>query len=381
MADSRGVMIWPRHDPNPSGPVSGQTFFDTGDNTYRGWNGTNFIDLGFGGAQSVFQGILTPAQITADQNDYNPANLSTATILRLSSDTPFRALTGIAGGAAGRMLVLVNAGTSVIQLRRESASSTAANRFGFPADLRLEPQASITIHYDATLARWITFDSIFPDRIDPTTPTELVDDFLTVSTETGEMGALGWLWTNAAPASLAAPAGVVGVARITSNATANAVNDVRLVQAAGNAAFAYDQFDEMFFRLAPVAIGADFTVRFGICGDPTANPPASGVFIERLSTDTAYFGVARNTGAQTRTGAGLFTLVAGSYQTFRIRRVNATTVGFSVNRGAEVQVASNVPAAATVLQFFLQIVPTTAAARSMDWDFFSARLQPQSARW
>jgi len=47
----------------------------------------------------ALQGDISPAQITSNQNDYNPTGLATAGVLRLSSDAA-RNVTGIAAQAA-----------------------------------------------------------------------------------------------------------------------------------------------------------------------------------------------------------------------------------------------------------------------------------------
>ena len=77
-------------------------------------------------------GAASPAQITANVNDYAPAGLSTAAVLRLQSDVP-RTITGLAGGVSGRMVWLTNVGSQTISLATESVLSTAANRFDFGA--------------------------------------------------------------------------------------------------------------------------------------------------------------------------------------------------------------------------------------------------------
>jgi hypothetical protein len=105
-----------------------------------------------------------------------------------------------------------------------------------------------------------------------------------------------------------------------------------------------------------------------------------GAWIERLSTDTSFFGVARNGGVQSRTAA----LIAQdtTMHTFRIRRISATSLGFQVDRtGTEQVLTTNIPDAADIMAFGLQIIPTTVTARSCEVDFFSARGQPMSARW
>lgn len=99
---------------------------------------------------------ISPAQITSNQNDYNPAGLSTASVLRLNSDAA-RDITGLAGGADGRVLLIFNVGSFNIVLKDESASSTAANRFALNGDITLQPDNSVGLWYDSTSSRWRAF--------------------------------------------------------------------------------------------------------------------------------------------------------------------------------------------------------------------------------
>lgn len=98
-------------------------------------------------------GVLTPAQITSNTNNYAPTDLATATVLRLNTSGIFN-ITGLTGGSAGRILVIHNIGTNAFILIPESASSTAANRFSLSQEIRIAPNQSITLQYDATLTRW-----------------------------------------------------------------------------------------------------------------------------------------------------------------------------------------------------------------------------------
>jgi len=100
-----------------------------------------------------WQGDISPSQITADQNDYNPTNLATSTVLRLTSDAT-RNITGLQGGADGRIICLLNVGSNDIVLVNESASSTAGNRFTLAADFTMPPNESILLIYDSTSSRW-----------------------------------------------------------------------------------------------------------------------------------------------------------------------------------------------------------------------------------
>lgn len=100
-------------------------------------------------------GIVSPSQITGNQNNYDPAGLAGASTLRLSTDAT-RTITGLAGGTDGRVLVLENVGSNLLVLAHASGSSTAANRFLLPdsADLTIRPGRAVVLRYDGTASRW-----------------------------------------------------------------------------------------------------------------------------------------------------------------------------------------------------------------------------------
>ncbi len=107
---------------------------------------------------------------SASQNDYSPTGWngtqpSQATVLLLTPTVTLQ-ITGVAGGAAGRMLTLINAtdpagsGARLIVLPNQSASSSAANRFTFSNRQAwfLLPGDSMQFIYDGTASRWRPLD-------------------------------------------------------------------------------------------------------------------------------------------------------------------------------------------------------------------------------
>lgn len=103
-------------------------------------------------------GDVSPASIGSSQNNYNPSGLSTACVVRLTSSGSVN-ITGFAGGADGRLLMLSNIGSNIITLLDESGSSTAANRLilnynSLTTNLVMYPNASAVLLYDSTAARW-----------------------------------------------------------------------------------------------------------------------------------------------------------------------------------------------------------------------------------
>lgn len=99
--------------------------------------------------------IVTPPQITANQNNYNPTGLSTCQLLRLSSDAS-RDITGIAALSVTRTMVLMNVGAQNIVLKNQSASSSAANQIACPglADFTVNVGDAVTMLYDTTASLW-----------------------------------------------------------------------------------------------------------------------------------------------------------------------------------------------------------------------------------
>jgi hypothetical protein len=103
----------------------------------------------------ALSGTLTPTALSGNVNDYNPANLATAAILRIDGGAADRTITGLASSVNGRIITLTNIGSSnKLILSEQNASSTAANRFLSSANIELPPNTSVALRYDATSSRW-----------------------------------------------------------------------------------------------------------------------------------------------------------------------------------------------------------------------------------
>jgi hypothetical protein len=98
-------------------------------------------------------GVDSPAQITANQNDY--ALHATALYIRLSTDAS-RTITGFAAPATARQVVIVNVGVQDLVITNLDALSAAPNRVitGTGASVTIGPDESAVLFYDLTTARW-----------------------------------------------------------------------------------------------------------------------------------------------------------------------------------------------------------------------------------
>lgn len=104
-----------------------------------------------------FTGVISDV-VSADQNNYSPVGLASASEIRINFSGDF-VLTGLAGGAAGRIITLVNIGTGHGSLVNLSAASAAGNAFRLGRDLPLDPDDTIVLKYDAISGKWRRFAS------------------------------------------------------------------------------------------------------------------------------------------------------------------------------------------------------------------------------
>lgn len=96
---------------------------------------------------------LSPAQITANTDNYAPTGWNAyGKVLRLTTDAS-RNLTGLQGGYDGREAEIYNVGAQDLVLM-DDVTSTAANRFKLGANVTLNANEGIRLRYDATSSRW-----------------------------------------------------------------------------------------------------------------------------------------------------------------------------------------------------------------------------------
>jgi hypothetical protein len=103
--------------------------------------------------------VLSPAQITSNQNDYDPGQPG---VWRLSTDAS-RDITGILAQSDGMRLVVYNVGAFNVVLKHQNAGSAAENRIicagAGAVDITLAPNDSAEMYYDDTTERWRAFQS------------------------------------------------------------------------------------------------------------------------------------------------------------------------------------------------------------------------------
>lgn len=96
----------------------------------------------------------------------NNVNFGTGVLFRLTGASA-QTITGIAGGADGRIITLVNAGANAATLRNMNGSSLAANQIstGTGADIILPSGASVQLAYDSGASLWRVISDVVGNSI------------------------------------------------------------------------------------------------------------------------------------------------------------------------------------------------------------------------
>lgn len=99
---------------------------------------------------------LTPAQLTADTDDWNPG---VARTYRASCDAPRSVRSLHIGQVDGQECTIVNVGSHALTLVHEAGSGSTASRFrcNFGLDIELDADERATLLYDGTTQRWRAF--------------------------------------------------------------------------------------------------------------------------------------------------------------------------------------------------------------------------------
>lgn len=197
------------------------------------------------------------------------------------------------------------------------------------------------------------------------------DDFIVASTETGEVGALSWSFTNGSMVSANAEQYHPGIITRRSGTTAAQIASFYPGGAGTTTRFRYDEWTECTYIIACVTTGTDFAVRVGIISDATSNTPANGAYFEKLAADTAWFRVTRAASTETRNTTSVN--ISTSWVKFTVKK-NGANIEFYINGTLNGTHTTNIMAAATGILPFVQVIPSTTTARDLKMDLIQYRL-------
>lgn len=134
----------------------------TNERVFTAGNNVKVTDSGAGGVYTVdaakedfnLPGEISPTSFAVDQNDYNPAALSTASTIRVEP-TAVCAITGLSGWADGRVIIIENVGTATLKINHEDFASLGENRFYLQDPVIYIPRYGGAIFkYDIVNERW-----------------------------------------------------------------------------------------------------------------------------------------------------------------------------------------------------------------------------------
>ena len=112
-------------------------------------------------ANLAFTGIIEPAALASNTNDWSPTGIATASTIRMSASAAGVSITGLLAPATdGEIKILENVGSFAITLPPASASSAAANRFAIPKPLVVGPNTAVVLKYDTGDSRWRVVNAV-----------------------------------------------------------------------------------------------------------------------------------------------------------------------------------------------------------------------------
>lgn len=268
------------------------------------------------------------------------------------------------GHARNNMFTFLQPGAGGVTARSTGFTKPSQNNTVFSYSLG-NSSAVPAIEAGASLY-WITDTGLVNPALRPNfrIGARTKDDFQAGTGTGGAIGELGWalVGTYVVQASVA---GHPGFGRLSTGTSSGTISYLRLGNTGTAGVHSSDLFDVQFVvRLN--TNDADTAVRFGISDNPGVAPPANGLFIEKETADTSWFGVARSGSVQSRTAALAST--STNWVKLRIRRIDASTIGYSVDDGAEATLTNNIPSAA--LTAIVQIRNNAAADKTVDVDYF-----------
>jgi hypothetical protein len=213
--------------------------------------------------------VISPAQITADQDNYNPTGFLTSTMVRLDFDTGGRAITGFAAGTDGQRITLSNISANFGYYPGGHPDSSAGNRWLHGKDFIHYPYSNIDVIYDSTSGGWRIIGEENTEG-----KTGLFYEYNAGSTTAGDYGDVAFLAIGTGTVSANAATTSIPAAATFSTAASNAAGEVMhfikgsfTFSAFGSA----HNYAECFISIPTLSDGTEtFTVELQITGTPNS---------------------------------------------------------------------------------------------------------------
>ena len=111
---------------------------------YPATDGAMYVKSDDGLETNIAGTIISPSQLTADQDNYNPTGFAAARLIYVSSDNGMRAITSFPIGLNGEEKTFINTGTYPLYFPADHPDGSTNNRIKFTEDIILMPKRSIT---------------------------------------------------------------------------------------------------------------------------------------------------------------------------------------------------------------------------------------------
>jgi hypothetical protein len=136
-----------------------------------------YIDDGSLTGAFALASAISPSTISGSNDNYAPTGYATTQEIRQDL-TAAATITGLAGGAAGRLVIVRNLNATYTLTLAHDVTSTAANRFYLPAstDLALPPGTCALLKYDDTSSRWRLVSTTAKASEQVSTPTQIASN-------------------------------------------------------------------------------------------------------------------------------------------------------------------------------------------------------------
>lgn len=228
---------------------------------------------------------------------------------------------------------------------------------------------------NATLIATSTLTNGLADVLGASIPM-FVDDFLSQSTETGEIGVPGWSFIRGSIVSTAPESNHPGIITRRSSTVANENSALYLGASISTNLFLWSQFDTAVFIVDAVSATNDYTYRLGLwSGDVTNGAPSNAVYFERLAANGTITPVVRASGVA-NTPDITFTHDT-NWHKYRITKISETEVLFQVDDTYEYVESVISINGAQGMCIAVQLTPTTTTARDLKIDYISLLLKQQ----
>lgn len=115
------------------------------------FNGNSLLDKGVESIDN--SAVLSSPSISGTVNNYNPAGLSSASVLR-ANGSALPTITGILSPGFNKVLWFLNIGNQPIVLKNQNSGSLPDNRFAINSDVTVGVDRCAILFYDTLSNRW-----------------------------------------------------------------------------------------------------------------------------------------------------------------------------------------------------------------------------------